>query len=442
MLAKPLQGPMRLFPDPAARAVVELHMWTMEAGLRGATAGDLFEGYCRKLVEYGIALLRGHVSTQTLHPQWTGYGYTWGRKLNAVWEQQFARVATPSSEWLQSPFFQLIERAHAGETVPTLRRRLALGPEQRDYPALEEFYQAGATDYLAALYTFGLRGDPDHGSGVVMSFTTDARDGFDDAELDLMDATLPGLALALKAHAGHQIAASLLGAYLGEDAGRRVHSGSVVRGVAESLEAVVWFADIRNFTGTSDSIDGAAVIELLDDMFEALAAALRPRRGQVLKFIGDAMLAIFAVDGEPPAVVCRRALDAAEDALARVAESNATRERLGLATAKVDIALHVGEVLYGNVGAADRLDFTVIGPAVNEASRIESLCDKLGRHLLASERFARAAELCGGRLAPLGMWELRGVTAPQQIYGLAEADTASGLLEPEALAESEAASGS
>ncbi len=186
----------------------------------------------------------------------------------------------------------------------------------------------------------------------------------------------------------------------------------------DTLSAVIWYADLKGFTAVSDRWPGPAIIDMLDDAFEALTAPLRARGGQVLKFIGDAMLAIFAVDGEPEAEVCRRALDAAEEALDLLGENNRRRAEAGLPTVEADIALHVGDVLYGNVGAADRLDFTVIGPAVNEAARIEKQCDALGRHILASERFARAADLCGGRLAPLGSHVLRGVAAPQTLYGV------------------------
>ena len=299
-----------------------------------------------------------------------------------------------------------------------MRRCLTDGPEQRDFPALEEFYAEGATDYYAVVYTFGINGDPAHGTGVVLSFLSDDPEGFADTHIMLLEATLAGLALALKAYTGHDIAASLLRTYLGEDAGRRVHSGSVVRGTADSLHAAIWYADLKSFTAVSDRWPGPAIIEMLDDAFEALAAPLRERGGQVLKFIGDAMLAIFAVDGEPECDVCRRALDAALDAQTALAAINQQRAQANLPFVEADIALHVGEVLYGNVGAQDRLDFTVIGPAVNEVVRIEKACDTLDRRILASERFARAADLCGGRLAPLGSHVLRGVAAPQTLYGV------------------------
>jgi adenylate cyclase len=410
------------FTEPGARLIADLYVWTMEAGLRGATAAELFDGYCRGLVEAGVALVRAYVAAPTLHPQWSGYGCMWTRRGNTIEELQFARAAAPRQVWLESPFHALITRARGGEPTPTMRRRLALGPQERDFPVLDEIYASGATDYFATVYTFGVLGDPAHGEGVVLSFAVDAPGGFDDADILLMEATLPGLALALKAHAGHDIASRLLAAYLGEDAGRRVHSWAVVRGATDSLNAVIWYADLKGFTAVSDAWPGPAIVDMLDDAFEALTAPLRSRGGQVLKFIGDAMLVIFAIDGEAEAEVCARALDAAEEAVAALGESNRRRAAEGLPLVEADIALHVGEVLYGNVGAADRLDFTVIGPAVNEAARIEKQCDALGRNILASERFARAADRCGGRLAPLGLHALRGVTAPQALYGVITPD--------------------
>ncbi len=407
-----------LFPDPLAQAIVELHLWALHEGLRGAKAGELFDGYCQRLIINGVRLLRGYVTTQTLHPQWVGYGYTWQRRANAVHHEQYARRGVASELWKSSPFFQLVARARAGEFTPMIRRRLELGPEHRDFPALVEFHEAGATDYLAALFTFGENGDPAHGTGVIFSLTTDLPGGFEEREIDLVNSTLPSLALAIKAHAGHDIASSLLRTYLGEDAGRRVHAGAVDRGTTDSLHAVLWYADIRGFTQASDEWPGPAIIEMLDDVFETLAAPLRPRGGQVLKFIGDAMLAIFAFEDLGEAAACRLALDAAEEAMRALTARNVERKAAGLPVVGVDLALHVGEVLYGNVGAADRLDFTVIGPAVNEVSRIEKLCDVLGRELLVSERFARAASECEGRLTRLGHFALRGVAEPQALFGL------------------------
>jgi adenylate cyclase len=406
------------FENPLARSIVSLHIWAMEEGLRGATAGELFDGYCQRLVIGGMPLLRAYVSTETLHPQWRGYGYTWKRELNSVHYQQYKRGGEASDLWKTSPFYAVISRARAGEERPWMRRRLEQGGDQLDFPALVEFHAAGATDYICTVYTFGDRGDPAHGTGVVYSFTTDRRGGFTTEEEELLRSTLPGLSLAMKAHAGFDIASSLLQTYLGHDAGRRVHAGDVARGQAHGLRAVVWYADMRGFTRVSDVHPGPVIIDMLDDVFESLTAPLRERGGQVLKFIGDAMLATFSFEEEDRARTCRLALDAAIEAMATLRARNAAREAEGLPTVAVDIALHVGEVLYGNVGAADRLDFTVIGPAVNEAARMEKLCDALGRDLVVSSQFVAAGGSCGGRLESLGSFTLRGVGESKEIFGL------------------------
>ena len=250
------------------------------------------------------------------------------------------------------------------------------------------------------------------------SFTTDAPGGFAEGEIELIQATLPALALALKSHAGHEIASNLLRTYLGEHAGQRVHSGSVRRGVAESLQAALLYADVRGFTRLSDILSGAEIMDMLDDIFEAVIAPLRPRGGHVLKFIGDAVLAIFPFEERDEAETCRIALDAAEEALASLSVRGDERRKEGRPFAEVDIALHVGEVLYGNFGAVDRLDFTAIGPAVNEVARLEKLCEPLGRHILMSDRFANAARTpCGARMRSLGTFTLRGVGAPKEVFG-------------------------
>ena len=299
-----------------------------------------------------------------------------------------------------------------------MRRRLEQGPDQRDFPILEEFFAEGGTDYLAHIFAFGKDGDRSQGTGVVYSFATDRKGGFSDDDTTLVQATLPALSLAMKAHAGHVIASGLLQTYLGEDAGRRVHAGSVMRGSVDKLHAVLWYADIRGFTRISDAAPGAVVVELLNDVFEILTASLRERGGQVLKFIGDGMLATFPFEEADRAKTCRRALDAAIEAMRNIDALNAARAARGAPVAAVDLALHLGDVLYGNVGATDRLDFTVIGPAINEVARIEALCEPLGRPVLASAEFVAAARDCSERLESLGRRALRGVRQEKEIFAL------------------------
>ncbi|HKI15135.1 MAG TPA: adenylate/guanylate cyclase domain-containing protein [Roseiarcus sp.] len=408
---------LQTFDDALGRRIIEMHIWAVRAGLRGAAAYELFDGYCQRLVIDGAPLWRAHVAMETLHPQWHGYGYTWRRDLNAIEPEQYVHGSIEGADFLTSPLNALISRAHNGEDNPSMRRRLEAGPEQRDFPILQEFFAAGATDYFAHLFKFG-SGDRSQGTGIVYSFSTDRKGGFGDDDTTLMEATLPALSLAMKAHAGYVIASGLLGTYLGEDAGRRVHAGAIMRGSVTSLRAVIWYADIRGFTPISDAAPGPVIVDLLNDVFEILTASLRPRGGQVLKFIGDAMLATFSFEESNRAETCRRALDATIEAMANIDALNAARAAAGVPVASVDLALHIGEVLYGNVGATDRLDFTVIGPAINEVARIEALCEPLGRAVLVSAEFVAAIMGDETRLESLGRHALRGVREPKEIFAL------------------------
>jgi adenylate cyclase len=408
------------FDGPLGQKIIELHVWAVGEGLRGTEAAPLFDGLCQRLVGAGMPLWRAFAGMRTLHPQWGGYTYTWWRHLNAIQPQQFERGDEYEQGILDSPIGHLVREAEAsaggGDPWRNLRRRLA-GPEaQIDLPSLEELAAAGATDYFAEIVRFG-GNDPSRGTGAGYSFATDRPEGFGDDDLVLLKAVLPVVSLAMMTHAGYTIASGLLEAYLGADAGRRVHAGAVERGSVESIRAVLWYADIRTFTAIADTTPGPVVIELLDEVFETLTASLRLRGGQVLKFLGDGMLAIFPCEDATRDEICRQALDAAAEAMSAVDRLNAARREAGKPAIAVDLALHLGEVLYGNVGAVDRLDFTVIGPAVNEAARIEALCEPLGRKVLVSAELAAAVgDSC--RLVPLGHHELRGVRELREIYGL------------------------
>ena len=409
------------FDAPLGQRIIELHVWAVRQGLLGISAAELFDGFCQRLVIGGLPLWRASAAMRTLHPQWGGYSYLWRRDLNAIEPSQFERGTEYRQDWLTSPFAYLVGQARAeggsGDPWRHLRRRLC-GPEALlDFPLLEELARAGGTDYFAQIVRFGPEGDASRGTGIAYSFTTDRRDGFSEDDLTLLRAVLPALSLAIMAHAGHTIASGLLEAYLGGDAGRRVHAGAVERGSVESIRAVLWFADMRGFTKLADGTPGLKVIDLLDEVFETLTAPLRSRGGQVLKFMGDGMLAIFPLMPDKEAETCRAAIAAAREAMRTLDRLNRARSEVGKAVGEVDLAVHIGEVLYGNVGAADRLDFTVIGPAVNEAARIETLCEPLGRRVLVSAEFAAAAGDSHG-LDPLGTHRLRGVHEPREIYGL------------------------
>ncbi len=296
--------PLEKFDNAVGRRIIELHRWALREGLQGASIEQLFNGFCRQLVGGGVKLWRGYAAMRTLHPQWSGYGFTWRREHTAVEEEQFERGGGGDPSFNVSPVHHLLVRAEEGEVSPRIRRRLMAGAAERDFPILEEFYAAGGTDYFAEVFTFG-EGNQSAGTGVFFSFTGDGAEGFGDDDLMLIQTALPALALAIKAEASHVVASGLLAAYLGADAGRRVHAGAVERGSVESVHAVLWYADIRGFTGIADSEPGLNVVRLLDEVFETLTAPLRRRGGQVMKFIGDGMLATFAFDKADRAEICR-----------------------------------------------------------------------------------------------------------------------------------------
>ena len=292
----PLSSPEHaLFAANLPEAIDEIRRWATEQGLRGATARDLFEGYCRRLEVRRLHADARLCVDPDLAPAVDGLRLYLEARTESVREQQFARGGPVSQEWLASPFYALIQRSQAGEKKVWMRRRLDW-PHQRDFPALVDFYNAGGTDYLCLGFRFGESADPSHGTGVLYSFTTDHPGGFHDAEIELLHSTLPELSLAMKAHAGYDIASGLLGTYLGYDVGARVHSGAVERGSVNGLHSVLWYADLRGFTRISDVTSGAQIVEMLNETFEMLTASLRTRGGHVLKFIGDAMLATISFE--------------------------------------------------------------------------------------------------------------------------------------------------
>jgi adenylate cyclase len=417
----PAVPPVSRLEGPLGRHFMELQMWIIREGIRGADAAALFDGFCERLVMARLPLWRAFIGMPTLHPQLGGYSYIWRRDLTDVETAQFGRGNEYEQIIENSPFGYLIRELEnseeAGDPWRHLRRRLA-GPDARlDFPILKDLAAVGASDYFAVVVRFGSGGDLSRGTGIGYSFATDVSAGFTNDQLALLQALLPALSLAMMTHAGHTISSGLLEAYLGGDAGGRVHAGAVERGSVESVHAVLWYADIRGFTAISDGTPGLIVIELLNAIFETFTAALRPRDGQVLKFLGDGMLAIFPFVESKRDLTCRAALDAAAEAMHGLDRLNAERHASGKPVATVDLALHLGDVLYGNVGAVDRLDFTVIGPAVNEVARIETLCEPLNRQVLVSSELATVVS-DHYRLSPLGWHILRGVREPREIYAL------------------------
>jgi adenylate cyclase len=387
--------------DHAASDVVR---WMLKEGRHNTHMREFGDEMCRRIVAAGIPLWRGFCAVGTLHPQVAATAYVWRRdEIGARRETaSHARVQTP--ELAQSPVREV------RKTGRMLRRRLADPDCPQDYPVLPVLRQQGGTDYVAMpMLCSG-------GAINAITWVTDRAGGFTDREIEALSEVAEALAIIVELQSTRRVARSLLDTYVGHRAGERVLSGAITRGSGEAIRAVIWICDLRGFTRLTDSAPRHEVIALLNDYFEIVADAVTAEGGEVLKFIGDAMLVIFEIsEDRAPAEVCRAALKAARAAAAAMAARNIERVARGEQQINFGLALHLGEVTYGNIGARDRLDFTVIGPAVNHAARLEKLASELGRNAVTSASFAAAA---AEPLTSLGLHQLRGVSQPQEVFTL------------------------
>lgn len=390
-----------------ASQYAELSAWLTEAGLAGQNETMTLTGFCERLLAAGLPLARATVLADTLHPIYEGRAFRWNRDKEETALTEYGRSEEDAGRWLRSPFFQLEESGK-----PLLRRQLK--PEtDNEFPILAELRAAGMTDYIALAHRFaaeGIIGDMDC---IYSSWTTGARGGFSDADLADLRRLVPLLALTVKTASLARIASTLVETYLGRDAGQRVLEGRIARGVADRIEAVLWFSDLRNYTRISDSAAPEQIIPLLNDS-DAIISAIHENGGDVLKLIGDGALAIFTADDSARA--CQAALAAAAAARRAVAEVNRRRTTASEPTTDMYLGLHIGEVFYGNIGSKERLDFTVVGPAVNEVSRIASMCRSVDQPLLVSSAFAAAIGEPKKLLVSVGRYALRGVGRPQDLY--------------------------
>jgi adenylate cyclase len=390
--------------------------WLAEAGLRGLPLDDIVDGFARRLNEAGVPVARVFAGTNTLHPMVRVRSLIWDRGTGPATRFEFRHVDVDAPILLQSPFAPMLRHG-----IAERRYDLTSPKPEHEVPLFEELRAAGMTDWLGRVFPFGALspqiggpGDPERVDELwlVCSLTTDRPGGFTDSQIATLREVLPVFALAAKATTMRLVHEGLLAAYLGQDPAARILSGTVQRGEVQGVEAVLFFTDLRGFTALADTLPGRDLIGLLDDCFDCMVRPVVARGGEVLKFLGDGLLAIFRIEDRPSAETCAAALEAAKEALALMASLVEARRARSLPTPGLDIALHVGHVNYGNVGADARLDFTVIGPAVNEASRI-------GRHLLVSQSFAGAAETSRHELVSLGRHRLRGVREETELFGVA-----------------------
>jgi adenylate cyclase len=400
--------------------------WLVFEAHRAASIGEVLHGFVCRLNEAGLDLLRLNLQIRPLSPQVAAAIFAWtpserGPKLSSLarvvdsTRQQFdgglvtvtslGHGAFQSDAFRVSPFFPIIMQDAA-----EVRRSLA--PEQTafDFPILGDLHELGGTDYLARPISFH-----DTALGAV-SVATRRPGGFSEAQLELFRSTLPALSLALSPRVVSYAMHALLGAYLGPKTAERVLAGHVQRGDVEEIDAVVWFSDLRGFTPMTAGASPRDLIAWLNEYFAAVARGIGKHDGEILKFIGDAILAVWPVSSSnSPEATCRAALAAARDANAELDLLNQGRSTRGLPQLQHGIGLHIGPVQYGNIGAEQRLDFTVIGSAVNMASRLESATGKLGLRVIASAEFAAEA---AGALTRVGEVELKGLPGTQTVFGL------------------------
>jgi adenylate cyclase len=389
--------------------------WVIRRGLEGTDPTDLLRKFCEKCATLDLPVSRGLAFIDTLHPVYEGRLFRW-RDDGA--EEEAMRDYGPSNQagelaesWKRSPFFHMLQTGDE-----EMRRRIGFG-EAADFSFIQEMADIGHTDYIAFVHRFASSSTFGEMDGVYSAWSTRHGEGFTDAQITALRRLVPALGLAIKSNALARIAGTLVEVYLGKDAGQRVLAGRIQRGIADRIEAVVWFSDLRSFTTITDTAPPGEIIPLLNDYADAVITSVQQAGGDVLKLIGDGTLAIFRDDD--PGMACARALKAEREMRKRVRELNDRRGGEGRATTSVYVGLHIGEVLYGNIGSTDRLDFTVVGPAVNETSRIASMCRSVDRPVLISSAFSEALPAYKRRdLVSVGRFALRGVGRAQDLFTL------------------------
>jgi adenylate cyclase len=347
----------------------------------------------------GLPVDRMSWSVPMLHPD--------VRAVQVIWRRGRA-VESIERAWIEN--LGGFDRSPIGALMrgdaAVLRERVSPTGGPRRWPVLDELAAQGFTDYLVALEPAA---DPFERGAV--SWATRAPGGWSDEQIEILLGLLPAVTLFLRLDGHRRRGQGLLATYLGEDAALRVLEGRIRRGELVEIDAAITFCDIRGFTAASAEMSGAELVAMLDDTFDIVVEAVQAEGGDVLKFIGDAVLAVFR---DEPTRAAERALRAAEATEARLTAWSDNREAAGLRRVEVGFGLHIGRASYGNVGGARRLDFTVIGRDVNIASRVEGLCRPLAARLVATEAFVRA--LGAPVLEDGGVHTLKGVPDPVRVY--------------------------
>jgi uncharacterized protein (DUF427 family)/class 3 adenylate cyclase len=387
--------------------------WLLREAWDAPSAEVLVGMFCRSLRDAGVPVSRMTVIIPTLHPQVFANVFVWREDAPDVRLILEPHDILHQPKFADSPFAPIIRGAGG------VRRRLEGHDVKLDFPVVRDLHEEGATDYVAMPFRFS------DGEINVMSMTSFAEGGFSTSDLGQIYEVLPALGRLFEVHAQRRTAVTLLETYLGRHTGQRVLDGQIRHGDGERIHAVIWFCDLRESTSMADSMEQADYLMHLNRFFHATAGAVLENDGEVLCFIGDAVLAIFPIaesadqawataTGTPEA--CRRAIRASRMVAERIAVTNETYA--DLPPLRYGIGLHLGDLTYGNIGIPERLDFTVIGPVANEAARIESMTKTLGETVVISSAFAHKYP---GKLVSKGQHELRGVAGEQELYTLPSA---------------------
>ena len=392
--------------------IAKLATWLAKAGLEGRTETALVEGFCSRAIAGGLPLARAILFIDTLHPIHEGRAFRWERDKPEATLTEYGRTAEgeAAERWRTNPFFHMLT---VGDSI--LQRRIPAEGEL-EFPMFAEMREASITDFVAIINRFAEDGAIGEMDCVYSAWMTDRAEGFTDEEIGALKRLTPFLGLAIKSASLARIAETLVETYLGRDAGRRVLRGRIERGVTDRIKTVLWFSDLRNYTRIADTSPPEEIIPLLNDYAEAIVSSIHEHSGDVLKLIGDGVLAIFPAEERNRA--CAAALAAAGAAQEAVAALNARRFEKGLPATEMYLGLHIGEVFYGNIGSKERLDFTVVGPAVNEVSRIAAMCRSVDQPILVSAAFAESCAEQQRAFASVGRFALRGVGKPQELFTL------------------------
>jgi adenylate cyclase len=382
------------------RSVID---WLVDGARSGSRSEDVLSELCRRMVGSGIPLWRAAVFVNTLHPDVIGRSFIWqhglGVKISAA---KYDILET--DEYLKSPVVAVYNARQF------IRRNLAERDCPNDFAVLDEFRAEGATDYVAFPLLFT------DGTVHVATWTTQQPGGFTPGQFADLESVIAPLTRVAEIRALRRTATNLLNTYVGRQAGERILMGEIRRGHVEEIRAAIWLSDMRGFTAIAERLPPQELVDLLNRYFDCQVPTILDHGGEVLKFMGDGLLAIFPLtaDGRNASEACRRALTCAREAEALIAALDAPVCVENKNAIRFGLALHIGQVMYGNIGGGNRLDFTCIGPAVNLAARLEKVAAKLGETIVASAAFARHFP---GELVRRGEFPVAGFAAPQTVYG-------------------------